>query len=58
VISHCLPRTGCRPHGVYSPSPSLQVFWSAVFAIPSTLNWLATFADRLVTDAMITLFDV
>jgi hypothetical protein len=36
----------------------LQVFWSAVFAIPSTLNWLATFADRLVTDAMITLFDV
>jgi len=35
-----------------------DVFWSAVFALPATFNFIITFVDRLVADAMIDLYDV
>ena len=35
-----------------------DIFWSAVFALPATFNFIITFLDRLVTDAMIDLYDV
>jgi hypothetical protein len=35
-----------------------DVFWSAVVSLPATLNFVITFVDRLITDAMIDLYDV
>jgi hypothetical protein len=35
-----------------------DVFWSAVTALPAAFIFFVTFIDRLVTNAMIILYDV